>query len=119
MSVALRVFPLANLLNRIDFVKPGMSEVLELEKQMSALEVGNHQYFLNQLVAKIRNIIEEDTGKEDYYGYSFFTKGEMQDYGQKPIEWFQKSFKQDDFTCEIIRSVFRGKMDIEWEIQKA
>lgn len=115
VSVALRVFPLASQLTKKCGNSDKFKKVLELEKQLSSFKVGNRQYFLNQLVAKLRHVIEEDTGSDDYLGFLFFLQQE--DYAQKPLEWYKKYFGLDDFTCEVLRSVFRGQMEIKWEYE--
>lgn len=88
-----------------------------MEKHLASIAVGTKQYFLNQLVAKLRSIVDDDDGSEDYNGYEFFISGNLRDYGERDLSWYYKSFGLDEYSCILIRSIFKGELEIEWQNQ--
>ena len=105
LSVSLRLFPLS---------RPSL-EVIEMEKDLDSIAVGNQQYFLNQLVAKLRSIIDDDDDSENYEGYDYFRSRDLRNYGERDLSWYYKSFGLDEYSCVLIRSIFRGELEVEWE----
>jgi hypothetical protein len=105
LSVSLRMFPLS---------RPSL-EVIEMEKDLDSIAVGNQQYFLNQLVAKLRSIVDDDDDSENYEGYDYFRSRDLRNYGERDLSWYYKSFGLDEYSCVLIRSIFRGELEVEWE----
>lgn len=105
LSVALRLFPLS---------RPSL-EVIEMEKDLASITVGNQQYFLNQLVAKLRSIVDDDDDSENYEGYDYFRSRNLRNYGERDLSWYYESFGLDEYSCILIRSIFRGELEVEWE----
>jgi hypothetical protein len=90
-------------------------EVIEMEKDLDSIAVGNQQYFLNQLVAKLRSIVDDDDDSENYEGYDYFRSRDLRNYGERDLSWYYKSFGLDEYSCVLIRSIFRGELEVEWE----
>ena len=88
-----------------------------MEKHLDPLAVGNQQHFLNQLVAKLRSIVDDDDESEKYEGYDFFRSRGLRSYADRDLSWYYESFGLDEYSCILIRSIFRGELEIEWEEQ--